>query len=60
VSVPAGFTAGGLPIGAQLLGPGNSEPRLLSLASQLEAGQRWHEHRPNNSNKPGQTGNFAQ
>ena len=32
--------------GAQLLGPANSEPRLLSIASQLEAEQRWHEQRP--------------
>jgi amidase len=46
VNVPAGFTATGLPIGAQLLGPANSEPRLLALASQLEAGERWHERRP--------------
>jgi amidase len=59
VNVPAGFTAAGLPIGAQLLGPGNSEPRLLSLASQLEAEDRWHEHRPN-PNDSGQTGSFAQ
>jgi amidase len=58
VNVPAGFTVAGLPVGAQLLGPGNSEPRLLSLASQLEGRQRWHEHRPN-PNEPGQTGSFA-
>ena len=37
VNVPAGFTEDGLPIGAQLLGPANSEPRLLALAAQLEA-----------------------
>ncbi|MFJ6386481.1 amidase [Streptomyces sp. NPDC091972] len=43
VNVPAGFVAGGLPVGAQLLGPANSEPLLLSLASQLEAELRWHE-----------------
>ncbi|WP_155054250.1 amidase [Streptomyces blattellae] len=43
VSVPAGFVAGGLPVGAQVLGPANSEPLLLSLAAQLEADQRWHE-----------------
>jgi amidase len=46
VNVPAGFTDAGLPIGAQLLGPANSEPRLLALAAQLEAEQRWHERRP--------------
>ncbi|BBC38440.1 Amidase [Streptomyces graminofaciens] len=43
VNVPAGFVGDGLPVGAQLLGPANSEPLLLSLAAQLEADQRWHE-----------------
>ncbi|MCD7445137.1 amidase [Streptomyces lincolnensis] len=46
VNVPAGFVAGGLPVGAQLLGPANSEPLLLSLAAQLEAELRWHEAWP--------------
>ncbi|WP_406005499.1 amidase [Streptomyces sp. NBC_00637] len=46
VNVPAGFTPGGLPVGAQLLGPANSEPLLISLAAQLEAELRWHEHWP--------------
>ena len=46
LNVPAGFTANGLPIGAQLLGPGNSEPRLLALGAQLEAEERWEERRP--------------
>ena len=46
VNVPAGLTADGLPIGAQLLGPGGSEPRLLALAAQLEAVERWDEQRP--------------
>ncbi|MEU2286227.1 amidase [Streptomyces sp. NPDC013178] len=43
VNVPAGFTADGLPVGAQLLGPAHSEPLLLSLAAQVEAERRWHE-----------------
>lgn len=46
VNVPAGFVGGGLPVGAQLLGPANSEPLLLSLAAQLEAELRWHEAWP--------------
>ena len=46
MNVPAGFVDGGLPVGAQLLGPANSEPLLLSLAAQLEADQRWHERWP--------------
>jgi amidase len=43
ISVPAGLSADGLPLGAQLLGPADSEPLLLSLAAQLEAVERWHE-----------------
>jgi amidase len=43
VSVPAGLTAAGLPIGVQLLGPADSEPILLSLAAQLERVERWQE-----------------
>ena len=46
INVPAGLTADGLPLGAQLLGPANSEPRLISLAAQLEAEERWDERRP--------------
>ncbi|MEV6394333.1 amidase [Streptomyces sp. NPDC051907] len=46
VNVPAGITADGLPVGAQLLGPQGAEERLISLAAQLEADQRWHDRRP--------------
>jgi amidase len=46
VSVPAGLTRDGLPFGAQLLGPANSETTLLSLAAQLERVEHWHEHTP--------------
>ncbi|KUL58628.1 MULTISPECIES: amidase [Streptomyces] len=46
VNVPAGLVPGGLPVGAQLLGPAHSEPLLISLAAQLEADQRWHERWP--------------
>jgi amidase len=46
VSVPAGFTSEGLPVGVQLLGPADSEPLLLSLAAQLERVERWHERIP--------------
>jgi len=46
VSVPAGFSADGLPFGVQLLGPANSESMLLMLAAQLERVERWYEHTP--------------
>jgi amidase len=37
LSLPAGFTAGGLPVGVQLVGRHRGEGRLLSLAAALEA-----------------------
>lgn len=46
ISVPAGITSNGLPVGVQLLGPAGSEPLLLSLAAQLERVERWHERTP--------------
>jgi amidase len=46
VNVPAGFTPAGLPVGVQLLGPANSEVRLLQLAAQLERVERWADQRP--------------
>lgn len=46
ISVPAGFVDGDLPVGAQLLGQANSEPRLIALAAQLEEAQRWQDQRP--------------
>jgi amidase len=46
ISVPAGFTADRLPVGAQLLGPSHSESQLIALAAQLERVERWHERRP--------------
>jgi amidase len=46
LNVPAGFTPDGLPLGAQLLGPADSEALLLSLGAQLEGERRWHDRRP--------------
>jgi amidase len=46
VSIPAGRSRDGLPIGAQLVGPPDGEPRLLSLAAQLEAELGWPQRRP--------------
>lgn len=45
-SVPAGFTASGLPLAVQLVGRPNDEVTLLSLAAQLEAERPWAERRP--------------
>ena len=46
VNVPAGFVRSGLPVGAQLMGPANSESLLISLAAQLEAAECWYERVP--------------
>ncbi|GAA1688741.1 amidase [Fodinicola feengrottensis] len=46
VNVPAGRTNGGLPIGAQLLGPADSEPLLLSVAAELQRSRRWETVKP--------------
>jgi amidase len=46
ISVPAGFTRDGLPIGVQLMGPAESEPLLVSLAAELEAINGWATQQP--------------
>ena len=46
VSVPAGFTAEGLPLGVQVMGPAGSEERLLAIAACIEAGTRCWTRRP--------------
>ena len=44
ITVPAGFTDGGMPVGIELLGQAWSEPRLLSLSHAYE--QATHNRRP--------------
>jgi amidase len=46
ISIPAAPAAGALPVGAQLIGPPDGEPLLLSVAGQLERELRWPERRP--------------
>ncbi len=46
VSVPCGFTAGGLPIGLQLIGRPFDEANLLALAGAYERGHDWHRRTP--------------
>jgi aspartyl-tRNA(Asn)/glutamyl-tRNA(Gln) amidotransferase subunit A len=41
ISIPAGFTADGLPIGLQLIGPWFGERRLLNVAAGLEQSLDW-------------------
>jgi Asp-tRNA(Asn)/Glu-tRNA(Gln) amidotransferase A subunit family amidase len=48
ISIPAGFTEDGLPIGLQLLAPWGEEARLLDAGQRLEdaTGRRWVEPGP--------------
>jgi aspartyl-tRNA(Asn)/glutamyl-tRNA(Gln) amidotransferase subunit A len=46
MSVPCGFSAAGLPIGLQLIGPWFGEQRMFDVALALEQAERWSERRP--------------
>jgi amidase len=46
ISVPAGRSDDGLPVGVQLVGRHGEEATLLALAAELEGELRWTEHRP--------------
>ena len=46
ISIPCGFTAGGLPIGLQLQGPPLQEERLLRAAGMFQQATDWHTRRP--------------
>jgi len=46
ISVPAGFTDGGLPIGLQIVGPPRGDQRVLQVAHQFEQATRVGERRP--------------
>ena len=46
IAVPAGFSAEGLPLSVQLVGPPDGEEGLLSLAAQLERARPWADRRP--------------
>ena len=46
ITVPCGFTGGGLPIGLQLMGRPFDEARLLAAAHAYEQATPWHTRRP--------------
>ncbi|MBI5887213.1 MAG: Asp-tRNA(Asn)/Glu-tRNA(Gln) amidotransferase subunit GatA [Deltaproteobacteria bacterium] len=47
ISVPCGFTNGGLPVGLQILGKHLDEGTLLMTAYAFEQATEWHRKRPN-------------
>jgi aspartyl-tRNA(Asn)/glutamyl-tRNA(Gln) amidotransferase subunit A len=46
VSVPAGFTRSGLPVGLQIIGERLADRLVLAAAAAFEAAQPWTETRP--------------
>jgi len=46
LSLPCGFSAGGLPIGLQLLAPAFEEDRLFRAAHMYEQATDWHQRHP--------------
>jgi aspartyl-tRNA(Asn)/glutamyl-tRNA(Gln) amidotransferase subunit A len=46
ISIPCGFTASGLPIGLQIIGPRWEEEKALRLAYAYEQATDWHRRRP--------------
>jgi aspartyl-tRNA(Asn)/glutamyl-tRNA(Gln) amidotransferase subunit A len=45
-SVPCGFTAAGLPVGLQVVGPKHADARVLSACRAFEQARPWHAKRP--------------
>ena len=45
ISVPCGFTQGGLPVGLQIAGPHWREDSVLQLAHAYEEATAWHKRR---------------
>ncbi len=46
ISVPCGFTSGGIPVGLMIAGPRFSEGRVLALANAYERQTEWHSRTP--------------
>jgi Asp-tRNA(Asn)/Glu-tRNA(Gln) amidotransferase A subunit family amidase len=46
VSICCGFTADGLPVGLQIIGPPRADTAVLAAAAAFQAATTWHAHRP--------------
>jgi len=51
MSLPAGFTSEGLPVGLQIIGPMFGEGKIFEVASAFEKATDFHKKRPNFSSK---------
>ncbi|MET0955694.1 MAG: amidase family protein, partial [Cryobacterium sp.] len=45
-AIPTGFSADGLPLSGQLVGPADSEELVIALCAQLERAQPWADRHP--------------
>ncbi|HWE89717.1 MAG TPA: amidase [Pseudonocardiaceae bacterium] len=45
-SLPCGFTAGGLPVGLQVVGPRHADAQVLAACQAFETARPWRQHRP--------------
>jgi aspartyl-tRNA(Asn)/glutamyl-tRNA(Gln) amidotransferase subunit A len=46
ISIPCGFTRGGLPVGLQIIGQPFREAGLLAIARAYEQAHGWNTHHP--------------
>jgi aspartyl-tRNA(Asn)/glutamyl-tRNA(Gln) amidotransferase subunit A len=46
MSVPAGFTASGLPVGMQIIGPHLGEGKIIEIADAFQRATDWHKRKP--------------
>jgi len=56
ISLPAGFTESGLPVGLMLMGRAFAEGTVLRTASAFEAATNWHRRRPPIAGQAGDSG----
>jgi amidase len=52
IAVPCGFSASGLPVGLQIIGPHRQDFAVLQIAFAFEQATQMHRHRPLAIDKP--------